>query len=106
MDCCDRFALWLAELTLDRVRALADGDAPESVTVGASCQRRRFRVTIHKEQTAGGPSYRWDVRETPVPLPIAESGSLTLTSGSERYGDPEEAYWVAWGTIDGAVRAA
>ena len=106
MDCCDRFALWLAELTLDRVRALAETPGCECVTVGASCDRRRFRVTI-RQAGEGQAEFRWDVRESySSALGGDVNGTLELSSGERGYGDPEEAYWAAWGEIEREVRAA
>lgn len=101
MDCCDRFALWLAELTLDRVKALSGSVAPAESTVRASCQRRRFDVTIRKD---GSRCYRWIVREVTPGIDAARA--LLLHSGEVACGDPEEAYWSAWGAIDRAVRGA
>lgn len=101
MDCCDRFALWLAELTLDRVKGLSASPAPAEMTVRASCQRRRFDVTITKDHHA---CYRWRVRE--VTPGIEPARSLSLHSGEVVHRDPEEAYWSAWGAIDREVRSA
>jgi hypothetical protein len=99
VDCCDRFALWLAELTLERVKKLSDSDAPAAVSVRASCRRRRFDVTIQKDCDA---CYRWTVSE--VTPGIEPAGALSLHSGEAVHGDPEDAYWSAWGAIDRAVR--
>ncbi len=99
MDCCDRFALWLAELTLDRVKGLTASVAPAEITVRASCQRRRFDVTIAKDDAS---RYRWTVRE--VTPGVDASRRLILQSAAPMHKDPEEAYWTAWGAIDQAVR--
>lgn len=101
VDCCDRFALWLAELTLDRVKGLSASVAPAEMTVRASCQRRRFDVTIYKDHNA---RYRWTVREVTPGMQTASA--LSLQSGEAIHCDPEEAYWSAWGAIDRTVRGA
>ncbi|MER3437581.1 MAG: hypothetical protein C4346_08325 [Chloroflexota bacterium] len=101
VDCCDRFALWLAELTLERVKGLSASEAPAAVSVRASCQRRRFDVTIRKD---GSARYRWSVHEVTPGIDLA--CALSLHSGESAHGDPEEAYWSAWGAIDRAVRGA
>jgi hypothetical protein len=103
VDCNDRLALWLAELTLERVRTLGDRVAPASVTVRARLGQRRFEVTIAKLASERGADgvYRWDVCEVARPETGREgSVPLTLSSGDARYGDSEAAYWAAWGELD------
>lgn len=101
MDCCDRFALWLAELTLDRVKGLETSAAPAEMIVRASCQRRRFDVTIRKQQEG---CYCWNARE--VTPKFAPPQLLNLPGDGVQHADPETAFWAAWGAIDQAVRGA
>ena len=90
MDCRDRFAVWLVELVLEPVRALARNGSAGSVTVRAACGERRFDVTI----TRAGDAYGWSFREVAAPV---------HGSGAEALPDPEDAFWAAWGAIETAA---
>jgi hypothetical protein len=89
MDCRDRFAVWLVELVLEPVRALRNG-AEGPVTVRTALGERRFDVTIAREDA----EYRWSLRE--IGGPLENRGSAPL-------GDPEEAFWDAWTSIEAAA---
>jgi hypothetical protein len=89
MECRDRFAVWLVELVLEPVRALRNG-SPGPVTVRTALGKRRFDVTIAREDSGFG----WSLRE---------AGGDFETAGDEPLADPEDAFWVAWTAIENAT---
>ncbi len=95
MDCRDRFAVWLVELVLEPVRALAEADPPAEATVRAAHGERRFDVTISR---GGDGAYAWSFREAPAPRQLEPPELLTGAGGGES--DPEAAFWAAWSAID------
>ena len=95
MDCRDRFGVWLLELVLEPVRALAvDGDTG-SVTVHVAFGARRFNVTVARD--AG--DYRWSFRQVAAPGKAEPTAPLHGES-TEPLPGPEEAFWVAWSAIE------
>src|SRR5437773_12448046 len=95
MECRDRFGLWLVELVLEPVRALAlDGDGG-SATVRAACGVRRFNVSIARD----GDEYRWSFTEVAAPGK-ADLAPPLHDEGTEPLSDPEGAFWAAWDVIE------
>jgi hypothetical protein len=98
MDCRDRFAMWLVELVLQPVRALADDGDAGSVTVRAACGARRFNLTIARD----GGDYRWSFREVAAPG-MREPAAPLHEEGTEAVSDPEHAFWTGWAAIEQRV---
>jgi hypothetical protein len=91
MDCRDRFAVWLVELVLEPVRALRENGSVGSATVRAACADGRYDITISRH----GDLYDWSYREATV--------AANERSCDGPFGDPEEAFWAAWGAIEAAA---
>ncbi len=97
MECADRIAGLMAEMTLEPIKLMRERTVLTSVTVRVLSEGHRFDLEVRKRWPDGvtRPAvYLWSLRE------VGEDGAemadgTRLDSGETVYGDPEDAYWAA-----------
>lgn len=107
VDCFDRIAVQMTEIALEPVQELRRRPMLSAVSLRTPSGGRRFLVTIAKRYPDGeraAPAYTWRVEEISQEGDPIPEGIRAASEASNRFAQPEDAYWAATEALAAATK--